>query len=385
MLFLVIRVLIITSSVCIADSNSLAKSATQPVLYKPTPEGNLRGESTATQAGLSAGGYTVINIAPFEAPQDIKVDSIGDVYVLDKGPTIVFKIKPGGAPPTQVTQAGDLTTPVGISVDTIGDVYISDLGAAKIYKVPSGGTATPVISGVTGLDYYYGLAVDSLGYVYVLKPASLGQYSLNKYPPESSTPTTFSTNTFSLPSSVVVDSSGYSYVTDSDHVVKVAPDGTQTLIPVGYSPNKVAVDSLGDMYVIDHDGSTGYVYMYTPGGTKTTVVTSSSFFKGLAVNSVGAIYVSDDSFLYAVVPPPTTTPVSSPSSCQDGKEKEKCPKATKAKGTKAPETGYGKEKGKQEGTKAPRPSKAPKPLKSSSKLTKSPKATKSPIGEKTKA
>lgn len=172
-------------------------------------------------------------------------------------------------------------------------------------------TGTPAIlaSGVlqddNGPNQIYGqgasyIAVDSNDDVYV--PDALNG-TIIKVAPDGTQ--TVVASGFPDPVGVAVDSAGDVYVTDDqlDSLTKVTPSGSQTTVASLVHPSGVAVDSAGNVYVGDdlvfppYDGNgidTGAVYEYNPAGT---LIRSFNYFEnptGIAVDSYGNVFVADD-------------------------------------------------------------------------------------------
>ncbi|HXB62130.1 MAG TPA: hypothetical protein VNU94_04685 [Acidobacteriaceae bacterium] len=111
--------------------------------------------------------------------------------------------------------------------------------------------------------------------------------------------TTFITTGLTLPTSVVPDSSGNLYITESSSglVYLETPNGsggyTQTSIGSGFTnPFGIAVDSSGDVFIAD--AGSGSVYMETPNGsggyTQTDLGNPACGASGIAVDSSGDVY-----------------------------------------------------------------------------------------------
>lgn len=147
---------------------------------------NLAGQALATGSVDGTG-----NVARFNGPYGVIVDSAGNVYVGDTYNHLVRKITSGGAVSTLAGQAGIHGTangtgtsaqfydPIGLAVDGSGNVYVADTYNHLIRKITSGGVVTTLVgqagahgtangTGTSAQLYYpYGVALDSWGNLYV--------------------------------------------------------------------------------------------------------------------------------------------------------------------------------------------------------------------------
>ena len=102
----------------------------------------------------------------------------------------------------------------------------------------------------------------------------------------------------SSPDAVAVDSAGDVFVADfhNNQVVKLAPaSGTQTVLPFTglKSPNGVAVDNAGDVYVTD-SGNDRVVKLAAGSSTQEVLpFTGHKNPNGVAVDTAGTVYVAD--------------------------------------------------------------------------------------------
>jgi hypothetical protein len=237
--------------------------------------------------------------ATFYNPQQVGVDSTGNVYIPDFGNHRIRKVTPTGV---VTTLAGNGTSafadgssgvasfagPRGVTVDTLGNVYVADAGNNRIRKITSDGVvstlagqATAGSSDGTGasasFNAPFGVAVDFSGNVFV---ADQGGNRIRKITPvgvvttiAGNGGTTFTdgtgTNaTFNDPVGVAVDSTGTLYVSDlTNHrirkittagvVTTLAGNGTTTFAngtgtnATFNQPWGVAVDPSGTVYVTD--------------------------------------------------------------------------------------------------------------------------------------
>jgi len=206
--------------------------------------------TAGTQGSVDATGSS----ARFENPQNIAINlSTGNLYVPDGSGDTIRMITPSGAVTTvagvaNVSGTSDGTgsaarfnNPTGIAIDASGNLYVADYGNDTIREVtPVGGVTT--IAGSPGV---FGSS-DGSG----------------------------SSARFNQPAGIAVDSAGNIYVADSgnDTVREISPLGAVTTIAgaagVGDSvdglgsnarldsPDDVAVDSSGIIYVADNVNNT---------------------------------------------------------------------------------------------------------------------------------
>jgi hypothetical protein len=313
---------------------------------------------TTTLAGSGTVGSTdgTGTNATFSGPEGITVDSAGTVYVADRSNHRIRKITPLGVVTTLAGSGGisfvdgtgtsaTFNTPVGITVDSTGIVYVADRSNHVIRKItPLGvvttlaGNGTDGTSGGTGTNAFFtqptGVAVDSIGNVYVTEQ----NHRIRKITPEGvvtvfAGSTTSGSNdgtgtdaTFRNPQGVAVDSAGNVYVAErfNNRIRKITPagvvttiagngtatfaDGTGTNATFNF-PQGVAVDSVGNVYVAD--SSNNRIRKITPAGVVTTFsgigvagftdsiqngAVSGALLQGphaVAVDSIGNIYVAD--------------------------------------------------------------------------------------------
>ncbi|MGD0369497.1 MAG: NHL repeat-containing protein, partial [Acidobacteriaceae bacterium] len=256
--------------------------------------------------------------------------------------------------------ADSLNQPENLALDSNGNLYVADLQNSRVLYYPAGSTTATRVYGqngsfttgsgavsATSLNNPYGLAVDSSGGLYI---ADWNNNRVLYYSAGSTTATavygqngSFSSNTANIdgavdanglsgPQSVALDSSGNLYVADTGNSrVLFYPAGSTTATQVwgqGGSltsgnadndgvaadslnqPFAIALDSSGDLYVADDQnnrvlfypaGSTTATRVYGQGGSFTSSaqnydgVAADSLWgpQGLALDSGGNLYVAD--------------------------------------------------------------------------------------------
>ena len=329
---------VVTNSVGSASSSSVTLSlpVTEPYLFTTIAEG-------------------------FNNPDAVALDSAGNLYVAEFDNHTIRKVAPVGTNWVVTTVAGaagssgfvDGTNsdarfyrPNGVALDGAGNLYVTDSGNRAVRKVSPQGTnwvVSTIMAGIAncaGPASLGGCALDTAGNIYiadiwchiiqrislvgtnwVIKPvAGLAGSS-------GSSDGTNSAARFNFPDRVAVDAAGNLYVGDfqNDTIRKITRDGTNWVVHtiagrVGQygavdgtngtsqlsSPEGVAVDSAGNVYVGDKGDST--IRKITPTGVTTTLAGLAGAWgdsdgmgdaarfltvNGVAVDSHGTVYVAD--------------------------------------------------------------------------------------------
>jgi NHL repeat len=170
-------------------------------------------------------------------PQDVAVDSFGNLYIAD---TLNYRIRKVATDGIITTIAGNgnygysgdggvatdasLRSPINVTVDSIDNVYFSDIYNGRIRMVDTNGIITTVVEGGYG-----GLAVDKVGNLYI---ADSLNNRIRKVGADGSI-------------NIVAGNGNYGYSGDG---------GVPTSASL-YNPTDVTVDSTGDMYIADYDNN----------------------------------------------------------------------------------------------------------------------------------
>jgi uncharacterized protein (TIGR03437 family) len=214
------------------------------------------GGTITTVAGSANGGFSgdggPATSALLACPSGVAIDSAGNLYIADSWNSRIRKVSGGtittiagngivgfsgdGGPATSAS----LNLPVGVAVDSAGNLYISDRGNFRIRKVSGGIITTVAGNGVWGFSGDGGPATN----------ASLAG-----------------------PNGVAVDSAGNLYIADfgNNRVREVSGGTITTVAGNGYtgfwgdggpaigaalnSPEGVAVDLAGNLYIADTDNN----------------------------------------------------------------------------------------------------------------------------------
>jgi trimeric autotransporter adhesin len=299
--------------------------------------------------------------AQLNSPLGVAVDTAGNLYIADTANNMVRRVDSKGAISTfagtgtagssgdgSAATSAQLNGPQGLAVDTAGNLYIADTQNHRVRKVAGGTISTVAGSGTAGfagdggaagsaqLNAPFGVAVDTAGNLYI---AEFSNNRVRKVGTDGNISTLAGSGVSAYggdggqagsaqlngPQSVAVDTTGNVYVADTanNRVRKVAPNGVITTVAgtglAGFSgdggqgvnaqvgsPDAVAVDSAGNVFIAD--GSARVRKLFLSGIITTIAGTSARGYSGdggtainatlngpsaLAINSTGSIWVAD--------------------------------------------------------------------------------------------
>jgi sugar lactone lactonase YvrE len=296
---------------CIANTRAMRQAALK-ILGSGSPPNTTFNEVISTLAGTGGAGYSGDNGAAASAqifgPSSIAVDQAGNVYVVDAGNYVVRKVdaqgvirafagdttgdnKCGGGAPTQV----GLDTPQGVAVDSTGNVYIADPGCAMVFEVDvTGKTLTTVAGGATAnltgdggpatqtlLQYPVAVAADGAGTVYI---ADSGANTVR-----------------------TVDRGGLIHTLAGNGNADYTGDGGAARSAALSSPEGIAVDRAGNVYIADFGNNvirqvdtSGVIHTFAGNGTAGYAgdegpAASAQLLspQGVAVDNYGSVYIAD--------------------------------------------------------------------------------------------
>ena len=306
------------------------------LIRKVTTDGIIHSVAGDDYPGFLGDGGNAVN-AEFYGPQDVAIDSAGNIYVSDTQNSRIRQITPagvintfagGGTPPTTTSASGStpsngdngaatsaiLQTPFALAIDSSGNLYFAENADSKIRKVDSkgiittvAGTGTPGFSGDGStatnaqMNFPTGIAVDSSGNLYIADSVNL---RVRKIAGGSITTVAGNGNVsfggdngsalkaqMNGPQGVAVDTAGNVYVADTlNHEVrKIDTKGTISAVAGNGSagsgnnqlngPQGVAVDTAGNVYIAD-TGNARVIKVAAGGGSSTYAGSGTPGFGG---------------------------------------------------------------------------------------------------------
>ncbi len=304
------------------------------VIRKITPAGVIT--TIAGTTPISGTTDATGALARFSRPAGVATDSAGNVYVTDSANSTIRLITPAGVVTTFAGTAGSpggadgtgsaarFNNPRGLTSDSAGNLYVADTGNNCIRKVTSSGIVT-TLAGLAGtfgstdgtgsaarFTMPFKIAVDAADNLYV---ADTSQHTIRRITPAGVVSTfagspglsgsadgTGSAARFNSPNGLAVDSAGNVFVADGLNctIRKITPtgavttfagdpgvlgsaDGTGSAAQFGYLTGDLAIDHNDNLYVPDRVNH--IVRKVTPAGEVTTLAGTAGRFG--AVNGTG--------------------------------------------------------------------------------------------------
>lgn len=298
------------------------------------------------QSGYADGIYY---LSQFNSPEDVAVDSNGNVYVADSGNHKIRKITPLGVVLTLagstsgyvdgIGKAAKFNSPSGIALDSNDNVYVADSNNNKIRKITPSGDVSTLAGSISGYIDGIGTAaafkspnkitIDKNNNLYVTD----NYFKIRKVTPNGEV-TTYAGSTsgyadgistaaqFRAPIDIALDANNNLYIADSyNHKVrKINPSGEVTTLagstqgfddsitiisPKFAAPDSVVLDASGNVYVADSNNHK--IRKITPSGVVSTLAGSTqgdtdgtgtaaqfNYPTGIAIDVSGNLYVAEN-------------------------------------------------------------------------------------------
>jgi sugar lactone lactonase YvrE len=291
------------TGVAIDSDNLLIVDAINNRIRKVSPSGII-----ITVAGNGSWGYGgdagFSTSAQLFYPSGVAVDSVGNLFIADTENHRVRKVSSSGVI-TTVAGGGEygrdggpatsahLYTPSGVAIDSAGNLFISDTGNYSVRKVSASGIITTVAGNGSGgysgddgsatwaqLSLPYGVAVDSTGNIFI---ADTTNHRIRKV------------STSGIITTIAGNGSG-----------GFSGDGGPATSAQLYYPNGVAIDSVGNLFIVDTRNSrirkvsaSGIITTIAGGGENglgdggPATLASLSWPNGVAIDSDGDIFIAD--------------------------------------------------------------------------------------------
>lgn len=281
-----------------------------------------------TLAGTGSPGYSgdgVAALSQLNYPTALAVDHQGNVYIADSGNHLIRKVSAG-----RLTSIARSALPTGLAYDGGSSLFVADHSAAQIVEIPLfGGTSTAM--NVSATDIAYGndgnlYAAD----ITVARRVTLSGFSSTIAGGGSLAEGDGGPANQALlrnPTGIALDSIGNLYIADHDNnrirrvgldgaILTVAGmgasgntgDGGSALLATLNGPTSVTFSAAGNLYIADTGN--GRIRMVTPGGIILPVLTAALTAPAYMIfDQSQNLYIADSAVIFKVTPAGVTSAV----------------------------------------------------------------------------
>jgi uncharacterized protein (TIGR03437 family) len=241
-------------------------------------------------------------------PTALALDSIGNLYFIDRNNNRVRRIDPSGIiqtvagsgptagqDPACIAPGGmALSQPGGLAVDPDGNVYIGDTGNNRVLKLATDGSLAQIAgTGDAGSGGDGGPATDAqlnapTGLAFGFGSLYIAEMDRIRYITANGTIDTFYAPLVVYPTSLALDAAGNVFVANGG-LVELAAGGHVFVLP-GDGSGALATGPMGEVYFSDGGGSLSRL---DHDCTVTPLTGSANELRGIAVAPGGDLYVSD--------------------------------------------------------------------------------------------
>jgi uncharacterized protein (TIGR03437 family) len=332
-----------------SDGTVLIADAGNAAIRKVATDGTITTISGNGHTAAIASGDGVATTLSMISPFSITADSSGNIYVAEYGTNRIRKIDTSGNITTAIGDgnqgfAGDggpqnkveMSGPTGVAVDGSANIYFADSRNNRVRKLAGGNVNTIVGNGLVSysgdggpatkaqLSAPGGVAVDAAGNIYIADTnnnvvrqvatnGNIANFAGNASPGSNGDGSVATGGQLNGPESLAVDGSGNVFIADTlnNKIRKVGANGVISTFGSSATfsaPYGLATDASGNVYVAEFggnrvrkisadgsivttiagNGTSGYS---GDGGDSAAAMLSGP--KGVAVDSVGNIYIAD--------------------------------------------------------------------------------------------
>ena len=231
-------------------------------------------------SGTDIGGFTPSGSYTLNGPTGIAVNAAGDVFVADTGDNRVVEYSGSGTELNVFGAAsgtGALNSPSGVAISASGQVLVSDTGNNRVAEFTASGSYTSSFNSKMGSPT--GITVDSSGDIWVANSGldDAGPDAVMEYNSAGTWLASLGTGESSVhgglsdPSDVALDGSGHAFVADPDYGWAEEFDTSGPYLDefgasqpgLLSSPQSLVVNSAGDVFVTDTGNN--QIVEFTPG------------------------------------------------------------------------------------------------------------------------